>query len=382
MQAISSKLPHVGTTIFSVMSSLARAYDAINLSQGFPNFDCDPQLKDLVTYYMQKGYNQYPPMIGVEKLRKKIAAKVNSAYGSKVNPQTEITVVSGATQGLFCAIGAFVSPGDEVILIEPAYDSYRPSVELFGGIPVVYSCKSPDYSVDWEELGKLISGKTRMILVNTPQNPTGKCFDEADWQALSDLLSGTDILLLSDEVYEHLVFDGNTHQSVLRYPELYKRSLAVYSFGKTFHTTGWKVGYIIGEESLMKEFRKVHQFNVFTVNSPMQYALADYLEDASTYQDLGKFFQEKRDYFLTQLEASPFTPIPCEGTYFQLASYGHLSQEKDTEYAKRLTREVGVAVIPISVFYSDGLDEKVIRFCFAKTHDLLKQAGERLRGGI
>ncbi|MEM6631551.1 MAG: methionine aminotransferase [Bacteroidota bacterium] len=379
MKAITSKLPQVGTTIFTVMSALAREHGAINLSQGFPNFDCDSQLKDLVSYYMKKGYNQYPPMIGVEKLRKQIAKKVNTAYGSTVDPMTDITVVAGATQGLFCAMGAFISPGDEVIIIEPAYDSYRPSVEVFGGIPIIYECSAPDYRINWEDFGKLISPKTRLILVNTPHNPTGKCFKREDWKALESLVAGTEILLLSDEVYEHLVFDEEQHQSILGFPELYQRSLAVYSFGKTFHTTGWKVGYIIGPELLMKEFRKVHQFNVFTVHSPTQYALADYLEEASHYEGLANFFQEKRDYFLEQLAHAPFTPIPSEGTYFQLAQYGHLSQENDAEYAKKLTRKYGVAVIPVSAFYSNKRDDKVIRFCFAKTKDLLKQAGERLR---
>ena len=375
-----SKLPRVGTSIFSVMSALARKHKAINLSQGFPNFDCDPSLQELVSHYMKAGYNQYPLMIGVEKLRKVIAAKVNHAYGAEVDPESDITVVAGATQGLFSAMGAFIRPGDEVILFEPAYDSYLPTVEVFGGTPVIYELTAPDYRINWEELGKLISPRTRMILVNTPHNPTGKTFQREDWEALHRLTKGSSIVIMSDEVYEHLVFDGASHHSILAYPELYKRTLAVYSFGKTFHTTGWKVGYIIGPEQLMTEFRKVHQFNVFTVNAPMQYALADYLENPSTYASLPQFFQTKRDFFLQQLAGSPFRPITSEGTYFQLASYGHFSDLSDTEFAQWLTQEHGVAVIPVSAFYSSGRDDQVIRFCFAKTEELLEQAGERLKG--
>ena len=379
MHIPSSKLPNVGTTIFSIMSALAREHQAINLSQGFPNFDCDPALKELVSTYMEKGYNQYPLMTGVEKLREQIAQKVNTAYDCTVDPGSDITVVSGATQGLFSAIGAFVRPGDEVILFEPAYDSYKPTVEVFGGTPVIYELEAPDYQVDWEKFGRLISPRTRMILVNTPHNPTGKTFKQEDWQALHKLTEGTSILLMSDEVYEHLVFDGQKHQSILAFPELWERTLAVYSFGKTFHTTGWKIGYIIGPEALMKEFRKVHQFNVFTVNAPMQYALADYLENPENYLSLPQFFQRKRDFFLKQLEHTPFEPIPCEGTYFQLASYGHFSSKSDQDYAQWLTKEHGVAVIPVSVFYSSGRDDQVIRFCFAKTEELLEAAGERLK---
>lgn len=375
-----SKLPHVGTTIFSVMSALAREHDAINLSQGFPNFDCDPVLQDLVSHYMKQGYNQYPLMIGVEKLRKVIASKVNRAYGSEVDPDSDVTVVSGATQGLFSAIGAFIRPGDEVILFEPAYDSYKPTVEVFGGRPVIHELVAPNYQINWEEVGRLITPKTRMILVNTPHNPTGKTLQREDWEALAQLTQGSSILIMSDEVYEHLVYDDEPQQSILAYPELYQRTLAVYSFGKTFHTTGWKIGYIIGPGPLMKEFRKVHQFNVFTVNSPMQYALADYLEDSSTYESLPQFFQSKRDFFLQQLEGSPFQPIKCQGTYFQLASYGHFRDVPDTEFAQWLTSTHGVAVIPVSAFYSSSRDDQVIRFCFAKTEELLEAAGQRLRG--
>ena len=375
---IQSKLPNVGTTIFTVMSALANKHQAINLSQGFPNFDCSTKLKNLVTHYMDRGYNQYPPMAGVVKLREQIALKIENLYGTSVNPDTEITVVAGGTQGLFTAIATFIRPGDEVILIEPAYDSYRPSVEVCGGIPIIYELEAPSYEVDWVEFSRLISPKTKMIIINTPHNPTGSTLKEKDLLALQKITQNSDILVLSDEVYEHLVYDGQAHQSVLRFAELFKRSLAVYSFGKTFHNTGWKVGYVVAPEYLMSEFRKVHQFNVFTVNSPVQYALADFLETPEEYLSLPAFYQRKRDLFLDILEQSPLKPIRSEGTYFQLASYGHLTSEGDQAFARRMTIEYGVAVIPVSVFYSNERDEKVIRFCFAKTEDILEKAGKLL----
>lgn len=373
-----SKLPHVGTTIFTVMSALATQHKAINLSQGFPNFDCSPRLKNLVTHYMNAGYNQYPPMAGVMKLREQIAIKVENMYGATVNPDTEITVVAGGTQGLFTAISAFIRPKDEVIIIEPAYDSYRPSIEVCGGIPVIYELEAPSYAIDWQKMTTLVTPKTKMIIINTPHNPTGTTLKEKDLKALEQLTEDTNILVLSDEVYEHLIYDGKEHQSVLRFPELFKRSLAVYSFGKTFHNTGWKVGYVVGPEYLMQEFRKVHQFNVFTVNTPVQHGLADFIQTPEEYLSLPDFYQQKRDFFTNILDQSPFKPIRSEGTFFQLAEYGHLSQEADTAFAKRMTIEHGVAVIPVSVFYSDGRDEKVIRFCFAKTEQLLADAGELL----
>lgn len=373
-----SKLPHVGTTIFTVMSALATQHKAINLSQGFPNFDCSPRLKNLVTRYMNEGYNQYPPMAGVMKLREQIAIKVENMYGAIVNPDTEITVVAGGTQGLFTAISAFIRPKDEVIIIEPAYDSYRPSIEVCGGVPVIYELEAPTYAIDWQKMTTLVTPKTKMIIINTPHNPTGTTLKEKDLKALEQLTKDTNILVLSDEVYEHLIYDGKEHQSVLRFPELLKRSLAVYSFGKTFHNTGWKVGYVVAPEYLMQEFRKVHQFNVFTVNTPVQHGLADFLQTPEEYLSLPGFYQQKRDFFTNILEQSPFKPIRSEGTFFQLAEYGHLSQEADTAFAKRMTIEHGVAVIPISVFYSDGRDEKVIRFCFAKTEQMLADAGKLL----
>jgi len=356
------------------MSSLANEHKAINLSQGFPNFDCAPRLRQLVEYYLQNGYNQYAPMAGVPLLRERLAEKAKNLYGSSINPNTEITITAGATQAIFTAISAFVKPGDEVILIEPAYDSYGPSVVLNGGVVVNYQLTAPDYKIDWEAFAKLISDKTRMIIFNTPHNPTGTILQEVDLLTLQRLTEGTDILLLSDEVYEHLVYDGADHQSVLRYPKLFERTLATYSFGKTFHSTGWKIGYCIAPENLMKEFRKVHQFNVFSVNTPLQYAIADYLQDAESYLSLNQFYQQKRDFFLQAIAGSRFRPITCQGTYFQLLDYSSISEEKDTDFAKRMTIEFGVASIPVSVFYSDERDEKVVRLCFAKTEETLEQA--------
>ena len=376
---IQSKLPHVGTTIFTVMSALANEHGAINLSQGFPNFPSSEKLNGLVYEYMQKGFNQYAPMAGVPLLRERLAAKAKTLYGATINPDTEITITAGATQAIFTAISAFVRPGDEVVLLEPAYDSYRPSVEVNGGIAVPYDLKAPHYRSDWTEIAALITPRTRMIVFNNPHNPTGTTLKAEDLQALSRLTSGTDILVLSDEVYEHLIYDAQAHQSVLRYPELWQRSLAVYSFGKTFHNTGWKIGYCLAPAHLMAEFRKVHQFNVFSVNTPMQHALADYLADAGTYLSLPGFYQQKRDFFLDALQGSRLRPLPCEGTYFCTFDYSAISQEPDTEFAKRMTREFGVAAIPVSVFYSDSRDEQIIRLCFAKTEETLQQAGALLR---
>lgn len=376
---LTSKLPNTGTTIFTVMSALATEHEAINLSQGFPNFPTDPKLNELVYAYMQKGFNQYAPMAGVPALREVLANKVNKLFGFAADPASEITVTAGATQGLFTAIAAFVHPGDEVILLEPAYDSYRPSVEVAGGVPVIYDLKAPFYGVDWEEFEQLITPKTRMIIINTPHNPTGSILRKADLSRLEQLTNDTDILVLSDEVYEHLIYGGETHQSVLRFPRLRQRSLAVYSFGKTFHATGWKIGYCVAPAHLMKEFRKIHQFNVFSVNTPMQYALAEYLQDESTYASLSSFFEKKRDFFLATMAGSRLKPLHCDGTYFHLFDYSEISQEADTAFAKRLTTEFGVAAIPVSVFYSNGRDEKIIRLCFAKTEEMLEDAGALLQ---
>ncbi|MCB9283161.1 MAG: aminotransferase class I/II-fold pyridoxal phosphate-dependent enzyme [Lewinellaceae bacterium] len=373
-----SKLPHIGTTIFTVMSALANECGAINLSQGFPNYDPPQLLRDLVTKYLNQGMNQYAPMAGAPALRQALAAKIGSLYGLELSPDAEITVTAGGTQALFTAIAAFVMPGDEVILLEPAYDSYGPSVQVQGGKPVPYELKAPDYRVDWEELAALITPRTRMIVTNTPHNPTGKVFSPEDLSALERLAEAHDLLVLSDEVYEHLVFDGRRHESVFRYPGLFRRSLAVFSFGKTFHGTGWKMGYCVAPEPLMAEFRKVHQFNVFSVNSPMQYALAEFLQYPEEYLHLQTFYQAKRDFFLETISGTGLRPIACEGTYFQLVDYSSVSDLGDFEFCQWLTREVGVAAIPVSSFFGNKRDDQVVRFCFAKTEEVLAQAGERL----
>ena len=379
---IHSKLPNVGTTIFTIMSGLADQHGAINLSQGFPNFDTPEELKRLVAHYMNKGMNQYAPMPGLPILRGRLADKVEKLYGQNIDPMTEITITVGGSQALFTAISAFVHAGDEVILIEPAYDSYAPSVELCGGKVVPYKLAPPQYDINWEDFQKLITPKTRMIMINTPHNPSGKTLKTSDLQMLDKITEGSDILVLSDEVYEHLIFDGQLHQSILRYPNLFKRSMAAFSFGKTFHATGWKMGYIVAPEYLMREFRKVHQFNVFSVNTPMQYAIADFLEDENTYLSLPDFYQKKRDYFLELMSESRFKPLESEGTYFQLFDYQDISDEDDFTFSKRLTTEFGVAAIPVSVFYSDTTDyhSKIIRLCFAKTEETLEKGAERLCG--
>lgn len=376
---IKSKLPHVGTTIFTVMSDLSNKHGAINLSQGFPNFDCPELLKERVNYYLQQGKNQYVPMPGLPLLRERIANKIAHQYQYSLNPETEITITAGATQALFTAINAYIHSGDEVILIEPAYDSYAPSVRLAGGIPIPYVLKKPDYRIEWNHLKSLVSNQTKMIIINTPHNPVGKTLKSNDMIHLQEIVKDSEIVVLSDEVYEHLIYDQQEHQSILKYPDLMAQSIAVYSFGKTFHNTGWKIGYAVGPEYLMKEFRKVHQFNVFTVNSFVQYGIADYLQDPSTYLNLPAFYQQKRDFFQSCMQGSRLEPIPCEGTYFQLFDYSAISNESDFEFAQRMTTEFGVAAIPVSVFYSDSIDEQIIRLCFAKTDETLKKAGEILQ---
>lgn len=376
---INSKLPSVGNSIFSVMSALANQHGAINLSQGFPNFDCDEHLKSLVDKYMRQGMNQYAPMPGVPALRQVLAEKIKSLYGAEIDPGSEITITAGATQALFTAISALVRPDDEVILIEPAYDSYRPAVEVNGGIPVTYQMEAPDFQVDWKMLERLISWKTRMIVVNTPHNPTGKIFKEEDWKNLQHIAENRDIMVLCDEAYEHIVFDGEQHRSLLRYPTIYERGMSVFSFGKTLHATGWKLGCIVAPAQLTKEFRKVHQFNVFSVNTPVQYAVAEYFQKAEHYLGLNLFFEKKRDKLLEVMAGSRFSPLRSEGTYFQLFDYSKISDERDTDFAKRMTTEHGVAAIPVSVFNSSKRNEHVIRLCFAKTDETLEQAGELLR---
>jgi methionine aminotransferase len=376
-----SKLPHVGTTIFTVMSGLAQEHGAINLAQGFPNFDPDARLMDLVDHYQRKGTNQYAPMAGVPALNERLAALVGSCYGRSVDPATEITVTVGATQAVYTAITAFVHPGDEVVVIEPAYDSYVPAILLCGARPVFYRTQAPDFRIDWKELAQLVGPRTRMLILNTPHNPTGTICTRGDLEALSALAVEHDLLVLSDEVYEHLVFDGQRHESALRYDDLWGRCIAVFSFGKTFHCTGWRLGYAVAAAPLMKEFRKVHQYCTFSCHAPSQWAMSDYLADPGPYLSLGGFYQEKRDFFLAALEGSGFEPLPCAGTFFVLARYRQRSSEPDMAYARRLVMEQGVATIPLSPFYSDGTDEGIVRFCFAKTEATLAEAGERLRQG-
>lgn len=375
---INSKLPQVGTTIFTVMSALANKHGAVNLSQGFPDFPVSEELIDLVTKYMQDGMNQYAPMQGVPKLREVIADKVEKLYGGSYDPGEEINVTAGATQAIYTAITACVREGDEVIIFTPAYDCYEPAVSLVGGKSVFVQLKTPDYRVDWDEVKKMVNGRTRMIIINTPHNPTGAVWSEDDMRQLEKITSGTDIIVLSDEVYEHIIFDGKQHESVCKYPELASRSLVVLSFGKTFHATGWKMGYIMGPSTLMKEFRKVHQFNVFTCHSPVQYALADFLESEKNYKDLGAFYQQKRDLFMELVSGSRFKPVPTYGTYFQLLDYSDITDEGDVEYAERLTIESGIASIPVSVFYNAKTDNKVLRFCFAKSDETLQKGAEIL----
>ena len=375
---LQSKLPDVGVTIFAVMTQLAIESEAINLSQGFPNFDADPQLKELVWKYMQAGHNQYAPMQGVPALREKIAAKTQALYGRTCDPATEITVTAGATEGLFAAISTVVQPGDEVIIVEPAYDAYVPVIELNGGRPVFVKMTFPDYRIDWTAMQAAITPKTRLIILNSPHNPTGAMLSAEDLQRLGDTVAGTEILILSDEVYEHIIFDGRRHESILRYPDLADRSFVISSFGKTYHTTGWKVGYCLAPKALSGEFQKIHQFLTFAVNTPVQLAYADFLDNRETYLGLAAFYQAKRDLFLALVENSRFKALPCSGTYFQMLDYSAISDAPDVDFARTLTVEHKVAAIPPSVFYHDRTDDRVLRFCFAKTDDTLKEAAEKL----
>ena len=375
---ITSKLPAVGTSIFTVMSKLANDCNAINLSQGFPDFACSPELVKLVNQHMKAGQNQYAPMAGLPRLREAIAQKTQDLYSIAYDPETEITVTAGATQAIFTAIAAFVKEGDEVIIFEPAYDCYSPAIELNGGKPVYAQLKFPNYSIDWDEVKKLIKQKTRMIIICTPNNPSSNILTAADMQKLEKLTKNTDIIILSDEVYEHIIFDGFEHQSVARYPKLAERSFIVSSFGKTYHTTGWKMGYCLAPKNLMQEFRKAHQYIVFSANTPIQHAYADYLSNKEEYLNLGKFYQQKRDYFLELIKTSRFVPLPVSGSYFQLLKYNNITKEKDTDFAVRLTKEHGIASIPVSVFYHKPQDNKVLRFCFAKSNETLEKAAKIL----
>ncbi|MDQ7982390.1 pyridoxal phosphate-dependent aminotransferase [Paraburkholderia sp. SARCC-3016] len=373
-----SRLPNVGTTIFTVMSALAVEKNAVNLGQGFPDFECDPRIVDAVTDAMRTGHNQYPPMAGIAPLREAIAEKIANLYGRRYDAASEITVTAGATQALLTAILCAVHPGDEVVVIEPTYDSYLPSIELAGGKPVFVTLEAPDYAIPFDRLAAAITPKTRLILINTPHNPTGTVWRADDMRKLEAIVRGTNVLIVSDEVYEHMVYDGAPHESVARYPELAQRSFVVSSFGKTYHVTGWKVGYVAAPAALMAEFRKVHQFNVFTVNTPMQLGLAHYMQDPAPYLNLAAFYQHKRDYFRAGLANSRFRLLPCTGTYFQCVDYSAISDLPEADFAQWLTREIGVAAIPVSAFYHEPHESGVVRFCFAKKEETLATALDRL----
>jgi methionine aminotransferase len=377
---LKSRLPAVGTTVFTLMSALASEHGAVNLGQGFPDFGCDPRLLDLVDDAMRAGLNQYPPMSGVPILRESIAAKIQSLYGHAYDAASEITVTAGATQALTTAILCAVHPGDEVIIIEPAYDSYLPAVQLAGGVPVTVSMRVDEtgYSVPWDQIAAAVTPRTRMIVMNTPHNPTGTILRKKDLDALAAIVDGTDILILSDEVYEHMVYDGQQHESVCRHPVLAERAFVVSSFGKTYHVTGWKVGYVAAPAGLTSEFRKVHQYNVFTVNTPVQHGLAGYMRDPAPYLELPAFYQRKRDLFREGLANTRFTLLPADGTYFQCVRYDAISGLSESAFAQWLTREIKVAAIPVSAFYSQGKESGIVRFCFAKQDETLRVALERL----
>ncbi|WP_054031880.1 pyridoxal phosphate-dependent aminotransferase [Desulfatitalea tepidiphila] len=375
---IASKLPDVGITIFTVMSKLAADHGAINLSQGFPDFDAPAELIERVGHHMRSGMNQYAPMQGVPALRQRIAEKIKALYDCDVDPDTWITITSGATEALFAAISAVVRPGDEVIVVEPAYDAYVPVIQLNGGVPVFIPLSFPDYTVDWDRLRDALTARTRLIILNSPHNPTGTVLDTEDMAALKAIAADRDLFILGDEVYEHIVFDGRVHQSLLRHPELARKSFVVSSFGKTYHTTGWKIGYCVAPPEMTVEFQKIHQFLTFTSNTPIQLAYADYMQHTEHYLQLAGFYQRKRDLFLDCMRTSRFKPLPCAGTYFQMMDYSAITDAPDIEFARRLTTEFGVAAIPPSVFYHDRRDHQVLRFCFAKQDQTLIQAAELL----
>ena len=380
MKSPASKLPHVGTTIFTTMSALAQEVDAVNLGQGFPDFECDPRLIDMMNDAMHAGHNQYPPMAGILPLREMVAEKVATLYHRRYHAAHEITITAGATQAIQTALTAIVHAGDEVIIFEPVYDSYEPVIRLNGGVPVFATLKFPDYRPDWQQVRALITPRTRAIMINTPHNPTATCWPVEDMEALADLLQDTDIFLISDEVYEHMVFDGALHHSVARFPALAERAFVISSFGKTYHVTGWKIAYCLAPKELMAEFRKAHQFIVFTVHAPSQYAIASYMKLA-THNELQHFYQAKRDFFLSQVKNSRFKWQPSHGTYFVSAGYAHLdefAQMSDADFAQHLARKHGVACIPVSAFYHDATDHKIVRFCFAKREATLAAAASRI----
>lgn len=375
---IASKFPNVSTSIFSIMSVWAQEHQAVNLAQGFPDFDCHPELVRLAHHYMQKGMNQYAPSAGILPLRERIAEKTAHCYGFSPNPATEITLTAGATEALFLTISALVNSGDEVIIFEPAYDSYIPVIELNGGKAVPITLEENTYAINWDKVKEALTPQTKMIIINTPHNPSGSVLKPHDITELTQIVLNNDLFLVSDEVYEHIIFDGATHQSMLLYPVLRERSIVISSFGKTFHNTGWKMGYVVAPDSITAELRKLHQYVTFSCFAPAQYALADFMENKEHYTSLPNFYQERRDKFRELMQATDFELLPCEGTYFQLVSYAHLSNEPDVDYAKRIAKEAGVATIPTSPFYTNKLDRKVIRFCFAKQSETMEQAVELL----
>lgn len=376
---ITSRLPDIGTTIFDVMTRMANENGALNLSQGFPDFEIDSRLVELVNRYMLSGFNQYATMPGVAPLRQILADVILTSYNRQVSWETDITITSGATEGIFACISAFVSPGDEVILFDPAYDSYDPAIRLNGGIPVPINLTYPGFSIDWDQVKSKINNKTRMIMINTPHNPTGSVLKRSDLEELERIALENNLIVLSDEVYDRLMYDGLPHQSVLTLPGLASQSLAIFSFGKTFHATGWKMGYVVAPENLSREVRKTHQFIVYSVNTPIQYAFAEYLKVPEHYTGLGNFYQEKRDFFLSNMAGSPFEPLKTEGSYFQLFSYRNISDKPDIQMAAEMTKKHKVACIPVSVFYKDKTDNHLLRFCFAKKRDTLEKATDILR---
>jgi len=376
--SIHSKLPDVGTSVFTVMSALATQHKAINLGQGFPDFPMPAELVALVSEAMQNNFNQYAPMQGYTPLREVLAEKVQKLYGTVVSPDTQITITPGGTYAIYTSLTTVLQSGDEVIVFEPAYDSYIPNIIVNGAVPVLIDLKFPEYKIDWNEVRQRITKRTRMIMLNSPHNPTGSVLSKGDMAQLQAIVKDTAILILSDEVYEHLVFDNIPHQSILRYPDLLERSFVCFSFGKVYHCTGWKLGYCIAGAELMKEFRKVHQFNCFSCHTPSQVALSEYLKNAGSYLLLGPFLQRKRDYFQQLMQQTKFTPLPSYGSYFQCYTYGRISDEGDKDLAIRITKEYGVATIPVSAFYQSGKDNKVIRFCFAKKEETIAAAVERL----
>jgi methionine transaminase len=375
---IKSKLPNVGTNIFTVMSQLAVQSGAVNLGQGFPDFMMSEELVELVNKAMKSGMNQYTHMAGFPPLRERLAEKVADLYGTKINPETDITITPGGTYAIYTALTTVLQPGDEVIVFEPAYDSYIPNIEINGAKAVLISLQYPDYSIPWDEVRSKITDRTKAIMINSPHNPTGSVISENDIEQLRSVVKGTDIFILSDEVYEHLIFDNIPHLSILRYPDLLERSFVCFSFGKTYHCTGWKLGYCITSPYLMQEYRKVHQFNAFCCFTPAQVALAEYLQNSEAYLTLGAFVQKKRDYFQQLMTTTPFKALPSYGSYFQCFSYKGLSDESDKDFAIRLTKEYGITTIPVSAFYKNGKDDQVIRFCFCKKEETLYKAVEKL----